>query len=366
MWSAATWLMLAFVICPAQQHFRAEVQPVSCFTVEGQLECKLPGGVQLHETFVVAVSNSTWSISIAIPERPEVRSLDQVYDGDVLSSLTRFATNAAADQTDGASNRLLKADSVASVERSDVPNSRIGTYAGPLWLAFASHRSFQDNRNGLLPLAWHVNDRLRTRGFRTPAMWRTNASAPHLPEEVDYFFVKEQFAAAQGVPSLVHALTGSTSSKRLWASYRAGTFTNIDHLSLPLSFHYEQYEPMARDAKPPLVFSVDDQVTAVRPSITPVDIKAALGQLSLVEDGRLSAASPSSYVVANGVVPETSNPALQRMNAAAKKVKHGLNIRADGRRTETYVTLALVIGVLSVVVITYQLWKWRRSSRKMR
>ena len=144
-----TYLVLGLLICPALRHVRAEAQPTCIYTVEGQLHCTLPEGGEQDETFVVAVSNSTWSIQITIPERPAFRSFDQVYNGDVLSSLTRFATNIVLNQTNRTRRKLLNNDSVATIERTDVPNNKIGTYAGQLWLACTSYRSFQDNRDGL-------------------------------------------------------------------------------------------------------------------------------------------------------------------------------------------------------------------------
>ena len=284
----------------------------------------------------------------------------------MLSSLTRFATNIALNQTNRTRRKLLNNDSVATIERIDVPNNKIGTYAGQLWLAFASYRSFQDNRDGLLQLAWYVNDRLRAQGFRTSAVWRTNEGAPHLPEQVDYFFDKEAFAAAQGIPGPRGAPTGGADDKRRWASYRAGTFTNMDQLFLPLSFHYEQYEPMARDAKPPLVFRVDGQVTAIRPSVTPGDTKVTLGKLTVVEDRRLTADSPATYAVTNGVLPTTSDSALRRMNVAAKKAKHTLTMRQGSRHAEACVFLLLVFGGPPAVLVGYGLWKRRSFRRKTR
>jgi len=351
---------MSLYLCLVAHDVRAEEHLTAVYTVEGQLRCNLPGGRELKETFVVAVSNSTWSIQITIPERPLFQSFEQVYNGDVLCSLTRFATNVALNQRSSTGRKPLNNDSTATVEQTDVPNNKIGTYAGQLWLAFASYRAFQDNRDGRLQLAWFVNDRLRAQGFRTRAVWRTSEGPPHLPEEIDYFFDKEAFAAAQGFPDSRHAPTGGTDNNRLWASYRAGVFTNIGRLFLPVSFHYEQYEPMARDVKSPLVFSVDGQVTAIRSDVIPGNIKVTLGKLTVLEDRRLAAGSPTTYVIKNGVLPPASNSVLQRLSAAAKKMELPLRMRQRTRRTEACVFVALAFGGAPVLLVAFRLCKRKR------
>ncbi len=326
-------------------------QKPAIYTVEGLIYYEpIALGTNLQEVyqFRAAVSNCVWAITTkkAVPGGPVYK---QVHDGQFTSASTLFdpeeleriladAKNSGISRGAKFQQQEPRNDSELIVEARSTPIVGTQPMVSQVWLAFASQCYLGDSEEGSVDLVWFVDPLLNRSQFKTYAKWRRHGDSPHLPEQITYYFDKEQFSGALNGAHYESAAAPAANAP-VWVTYLVNEFTNAQ-LSIPQSFLFSGYESLSGPSR--LVYTYKGELTNWFLGVDQEALERGLGKKTVVMDSRsvdpklVSRETPTpEYFVTNGTLPSLEDRVVQRAVAHARIAELAAS-RGDRKTTWPY------------------------------
>jgi len=216
---------------------------------------------------------------------------------------------------------------IGLIENDVVPENIAGNRITELWLAFASSCYLDGAKSGMLKPIYRMPDpSMRSEDWEDTAKWRRFDDAPHLPQEVVYWY--ENIIGMNGTNRVVIKPPPPFEKGFTRASYNVDSVTNIGGLTLPLNFSSKEYFLMPRGQTADLEVEglVQGTVTDVKTVCERTSFIPELTEATYIDERRFNRmpkpVEALAYMVTNGAWPSANAQWLQNL------YQHELNVRA--------------------------------------
>jgi hypothetical protein len=260
----------------------------------------------LNRTFTALVDGNRWKIKTILAGNPNFDYFLYSYDGTNLCYYCKHSSNAnivASSPTITSSNFL----ETIIVETSPAPKTITSAAGEYVWLAFASGSYFKGLTNNLVSDFIAIKSKNSGYMFRqeVPCNFSLSPFPPFLITNADFF--QNQFVTSSS-EFMTNSLDKPFDLRFLLAEYKSDDFTNISGITIPKTFKYIRYAPVANaghsyDKTP--IFTVLGVVNNVS-----LDVEKWVNEIpkqnAVVYDKRSSVPNVL-YITTNGSIPSTNS-----------------------------------------------------------
>jgi len=275
--------LLCAVISPYAEEFK-----VTGSLVFTRYDARTNVSVRKELTFSVEVASNRWIISTApkVTNAADAVILSQVgTDGSNIFSVRYLNPEASRTTITGAPVRKAANGAVSEIYRGLVPRGD-GSFAAPLWLAYASSQYLNTTTNQLLPKVWADGQRLDSNWLS--ASWSKLPGSPGLPDRITYFSDGKRYVETP--ENIVKEVIEPAPYDKgfVQGSFETLTVTNYNSLLLPRAFRIVRYVvyDRAHAAQLRVSSTIEGQVMSLYPAHLSVDFRPQISTVTAVQDYR--------------------------------------------------------------------------------